>query len=125
MTHEAIRVLDARMSELREALEGMVYQFAYWSDGDPPGHVTGGLSALEEAFAVLGWDEPHPAPFQQCDEPGCRKQSSSGTPTLDGYRRTCFDHRPVKANEAWNAAWRESGLTYSDFVDSHRKAASA
>lgn len=113
--------MSATSGELREALESMVYQFAYWSDGDPPGHITGGLSALEEAFAVLGWDEPHPAPFQQCDEPGCRKQGTSGTPTLDGYRRTCHEHYPKAGNDAWNAAVRASGLSYSDFVDQQRE----
>ena len=29
---------------------------------------------------------------QQCDEPGCQKESSCGWPTEGGYRRTCFDH---------------------------------
>lgn len=29
-----------------------------------------------------------------CDEPGCEKESSMGTPTTEGYRRTCYDHRP-------------------------------
>jgi hypothetical protein len=35
----------------REALEGMVTQYAYWSDS-AGGYTTGGLSALEDAFAV-------------------------------------------------------------------------
>ena len=80
--------LDKAMS----ALESMVYQFAYWSDGPKPGLITGGLSALEEAFEVLGWDEPHPVPSMQCDERGCRKQATCGWPTNGGYRRTCGDH---------------------------------
>ena len=29
---------------------------------------------------------------QVCDEPGCRKESSCGFPTPQGYRRTCGDH---------------------------------
>jgi len=29
-----------------------------------------------------------------CDEPGCNKCGSCGTPTDDGYRLTCFIHRP-------------------------------
>lgn len=112
--------MSDRETELREALEDMVNQFAYWSDGDPPGQITGGLSALEGAFAALGYDEPHPAEHLRCDEPGCRKQSSSGTPTLDGYRRTCHDHYPKAGNDAWNAAFRASGLTYQAFVESQR-----
>lgn len=32
-----------------------------------------------------------------CDELGCKRQSSSGTPTPDGgYRSTCYDHRPAQ-----------------------------
>src|SRR5690349_6791032 len=54
---------------IRDALEDMVNQFAYWSDADPPGQIMGGLSALEGAFAALGYDEPHPADHLRCDEP--------------------------------------------------------
>jgi len=77
--------------ELRDCLEGMVRQFAYWSDS-VGGYTTGGLSALEEAFELLGWDEPHPYPQSRCDEPGCMKQVSCGWPSPEGYRSTCFDH---------------------------------
>ncbi len=31
-----------------------------------------------------------------CDEPGCWKDSTCGTPTLEGYRSTCGEHRPIK-----------------------------
>ncbi len=27
-----------------------------------------------------------------CDEPGCKKQATCGTPTPEGYRRVCGDH---------------------------------
>jgi hypothetical protein len=81
---------------LRAALEGMVYQFAHWAH---PGLWTGGLSALEEAFDVLGWDDPHPAPEQTCDEPGCDGRVSCGWPSRPGgtslnggYRHTCGEH---------------------------------
>ena len=79
----------------REALEDMVHQFAYWSDS-AGGYMTGGLSALETAFAVLGWEDPHPYPDGRCDEPGCLKQASMGTPVPmpTRYRRTCWDHHP-------------------------------
>lgn len=79
--------------EAREALEGMVRQFAYWSDS-AGGLTTGGLSDLEQAFTVLGWDDPHPVPEMRCDEPGCLHKYSSGTPTPTGYRWTCHEHRP-------------------------------
>jgi hypothetical protein len=29
-----------------------------------------------------------------CDEPGCCRPVSCGTPTADGYRSTCGEHRP-------------------------------
>ena len=85
----------------RDALESMVRQFAHWSD-TAGGYWTGGLSALEEAFDVLGWSDPMPAPEARCDEPGCMRQISCGTPTpvgtygaaSTGYRRTCGEHRP-------------------------------
>jgi hypothetical protein len=90
-----------RIAELQDGLESMVCQFAYWSEG-VGGYTTGGLSALEEAFEVLGWEDPHPAPDARCDEPGCMKQPTCGTPKYQGvgaadggeYRWTCLDHRP-------------------------------
>ena len=78
------------VDEYRDALEDMVNQFAYWGNG---GYVTGGLSALEHAFAVLGWDEPHVVKELWCDEPGCRERITCGTRTTTGYRRTCSKHR--------------------------------
>ena len=30
-----------------------------------------------------------------CDEPDCYADASCGTPTKDGYRRTCFEHKPM------------------------------
>ena len=83
---------DVQIHDMREAIEGLVYQFGYWKDGE--GFTTGGLSALEEAFAVLGWKEPHAAKDVECDESGCGRQVSCGTPSQDGYRRTCYGHRP-------------------------------
>jgi hypothetical protein len=82
----------------REALEGMVTQYAYWSDS-AGGYTTGGLSALEDAFAVLGWTDPMPAPESRCDEPDCMRYASCGWPTRPGgtgpnggYRQTCGEH---------------------------------
>lgn len=52
--------LEAERDVLREALVGMVLQFAHRGQCD--GYTvlgTGGLSALERAFAALGWDDPH------------------------------------------------------------------
>lgn len=48
--------------QLREALENMVWQFGYHTVRTLTDNKaiisTGGLSALEEAFEALGWDDP-------------------------------------------------------------------
>ena len=76
---------------LRAALESMVNQFAY--DNDRGEYHTGGLSALEEAFDALGWDDPHPMPAELlCDESGCNRRSTCGWKSTTGYRRTCGEH---------------------------------
>jgi hypothetical protein len=62
------------VDRLEDVLEGMVRQFAYWSEGGG-GCWTAGLSALEDAFDALGWEDPHPAPEARCDEPGCMKRA--------------------------------------------------
>lgn len=80
-----------RIAELEEALEDMVYQFAGWHD-NKGGYMTNGLSALEGAFGVLGWTEPHICKAVQCDEPGCKKQVTCGWPSDKGYRHTCGKH---------------------------------
>jgi len=90
-----LKEAEDQKAELKEALEDMVEQFGYWSDG-AGGFITGGLSALELAFRVLGWEEPHISKGHWCDEPGCKKRISCGTPTPDGYRSTCGDHAPRK-----------------------------
>jgi hypothetical protein len=80
---------------LREFAEDVARQFGYWSDGIG-GVGTGGLSTLEEAFAILGWDDPHPLPDRRCDEPGgCMKDGTMGWPSPSGYRRTCWDHSDI------------------------------
>ena len=85
---------------LRDALESMVMQHAYWSDM-VGGLMTGGLSSNEEAFEALGWDDPQPMPSMRCDEPGCMKQATCGWPTRSGggkgYRRTCGPHMEAAA----------------------------
>ena len=91
----------AALAALRAALEDMVRQFAYWSNS-AGGIYTGGLSALEEAFDVLGWDDPYPLPDRRCDEPGCMEDGTMGWPTRPGgtglnggYRTTCWGHSDI------------------------------
>jgi hypothetical protein len=87
-------VLCDRIEDLADALDDMVRQFAYTGGGT---RTTGGLSALEHAFDVLGLDDPHPlAPEEMCDEPGCKEEITCGTPTPTGYRRTCGKHLPKR-----------------------------
>ena len=84
------------INEWREALEDMCHQFAYHSETkNGPALSTGGLSTLENAFSLLGWDDPHLVPDGKCDALGCQKWATCGTPTPDGYKRLCYDHFKV------------------------------
>jgi hypothetical protein len=88
--------LEAQVRKLRDALEGMIEQFSY--DDCNGKFCTGGLWALEDAFAALGWDEKHPMPEGMiCDEPGCEKRVTCGTPTPKGYRSVCGEHYRILA----------------------------
>lgn len=85
-----MRVAADDLERLEEALDSMVRQFGYSGNGI---RTTGGLSALEEAFDALGWDDPSPLDKEEmCDEPGCTEPTSCGFPTPNGYRRTCGKH---------------------------------
>lgn len=85
--------MDKEKDELKKALEDMVFQFAYEFD-NPPRIGTGGLSALEHAFNVLGWPDPKPVPERQCQygKGKCQTTATCGTPTKKGYKRVCGKH---------------------------------
>jgi hypothetical protein len=89
----ASELMEARaeVKRLREALEDMVDQFAYPLD-EPPRITTGGLSALEHAFDVLGYSDPKEVPGRECQIEGCKKTATCGTPTPNGYKRVCLKH---------------------------------
>ena len=91
--------LQAENKQLRETVEDMCCQYGGWSTKGGGGLTTDGMSALEGAFGVLGWVDPHPRPDMRCDEPGCKRQRTCGTPTKDGYRSTCGEH----AKPLWEA----------------------
>jgi hypothetical protein len=94
-----IAELEARVRELRVALESMVYQFGY--DDGKGNFWCGGLSALEEAFETLGWGVKHPIPKGMlCDEPDCKQRATCGTPTPSGYRSVCGEHYRAALAEA-------------------------
>lgn len=79
-----------RMKTAKEVVEGLLHQFAY--DATGPALWTGGLSALEDGFTFMEWDDPYPIPGLACDEPGCIKRRTCGWPSPAGYRHTCGDH---------------------------------
>ncbi len=85
-------------NKYKEALEDMVNQFAFSLD-DPPRLTTGGLSALEHAFQVLGYPDPKEVPEQRCQHGNCNKTATCGTPTKKGYKRVCGKHY-IKINQA-------------------------
>jgi hypothetical protein len=60
---EHLKYEVAQTARLRECLEGMVYQFAHEFEQDGRRYLgTMGLSNLEDAFEVLGWDDPYLVP---------------------------------------------------------------
>ena len=79
--------------ELCDCIESMARQFAYQDVVDNKACLTtGGLSALERSFGVLGWGDPHPVPEDECQHPGCHEHGTCGTMSPDGYRRCCSKH---------------------------------
>lgn len=90
------------MSEpLREALEDMVCQFAYKGtrDGKLILH-TGGLSALEEAFDALDWDDPHYVSDENaCDVEGCNEWAVSLLYWHGLVLALCMEHTRMYRNE--------------------------
>lgn len=90
----------ARAETLEKSLEEMVWQFGYRGDGETPTLGTGGLSALEDAFATLGRDDPHPVGRNVlCEAAGCFRWATAGSPTPNGYRRLCSTHYAALAAE--------------------------
>ena len=79
--------------EIKGFAEDVAYQFGYYSPIKDMLYIsTGGLSTLERAFDILGWNDPHPVPECECEVPGCHEHATCGTPTKDGYKRVCGKH---------------------------------
>ena len=79
--------------EIKGFAEDVAYQFGYYFPIKDMLYIsTGGLSTLERAFDILGWNDPHPVPECECEFPGCHKHATCGTPTKDGYKRVCGKH---------------------------------
>jgi len=88
----------SRINMFGDALEEMVWQFAErGTKKKKPILWTGGLSALETAFAALGWDDPHYIEEGHraiCDVKGCANWVTAGG---DAWRETghwsvCREH---------------------------------
>ena len=72
-TLRQLRLLTAENERLRDALEGMCYQFGHDYERDGRRYLgTMGLSNLEDAFELLGWDDPHPLPADEATQAGQR-----------------------------------------------------
>lgn len=83
------------MREIKEALESMIWQFGYRGvkDGKPI-IGTGGMSALENAFDALGWNDPYfiDEVENTCEIDGCMEEPSSGTHWGELYLSLCYKH---------------------------------
>ena len=55
-------------------------------------NLNGNLPDLERMERAIESYEDASVYANECDEPGCTKESSCGWPTEGGYRRTCYDH---------------------------------
>ena len=86
--------------EIKEFAEDVAYQFGYYFPIKDILYIsTGGLSTLEWAFRILGWNDPHPVPECECEVPGCHEYANCGTQTKDGYKRVCGKHFAELARE--------------------------
>ena len=96
--------------EIKEFAEDIAYQFGYYFPIKDILYIsTGGLSTLERAFWILGWNDPHPVPECECEFPGCHKHATCGTPTKDGYKRVCGKHFAELTREEAEAALTQKG----------------
>ena len=87
------RGLPDPIARVREALTDVCWQFGGRTMvGGKRAITTNGLSDLEFAFDVLGWDNPHFVTEGGCAEPGCERWSEGGCTTPDGYRFLCSEH---------------------------------
>lgn len=92
--------LEQENKELRDAVEGLCWQFGHRTviDGKPCLH-SGCLSDMEYAFRLMGWDDPHfyseAEQYQLCCEiDGCFESSSCGVHwgNEKPYLRLCSNH---------------------------------
>ena len=87
--------------DMREFAKDVAYQFGYYCNNGVQLCLShGGLSTLEWAFDILGWENLHPVPECECEIDGCHEHATCGVPTKDGYKWMCGNHcRERKDNE--------------------------
>ena len=96
--------------EIKGFAEDVAYQFGYYFPIKDMLYIsTGGLSTLERAFDILGWNDPHPVSECECEVPGCHEHATCGTPTKDGYKRVCGKHFVELTREEAEAALAQEG----------------
>ena len=96
--------------EIKGFAEDVAYQFGYYFPIKDMLYIsTGGLSTLERAFDILGWNDPHPVPECECEFPGCHEHATCGTPTKDGYKRVCGKHFAELYRDEAEAALAQKG----------------
>ena len=98
---EKLPTVDAvEVADMKEFAEDVVYQFGYYCQKDGRLCIgNGGLSTLEWAFDILGWENPHPVPEFECEIDGCHEHATCGIPTAEGYKRVCGKH--MRNLEGW------------------------
>ena len=95
---------------IKEFAEDVAYQFGYYLPIKDVLYISnGGLSTLEMAFDILGWNDPHPVPECECEVLGCHEHATCGTPTKGGYKRVCGKHFAELTREEVEAALAEEG----------------
>ena len=77
--------MEDQLNAIQEALEDMVWQFAYRGTRGRSVYLgTGGLSAFEGAFMALGWEDPYRCGIENaCEVFGCFEWHVAGTPWRD------------------------------------------
>lgn len=96
---EAPTVDAVPVNDLKEFASDVAYQFGYYCNtGGRLCLSHGGLSTLEWAFDILGWDNLHPVPECECEIDGCHEHATCGALTADGYKRMCGNHCRERAN---------------------------
>lgn len=88
-----IAMLWSRATRLQDALEDMVWQFGHRSVNAKGKFIcSGGLSTLEYAFGILGWEDIHYVEEGGCQYEGCLDWDTCGIPVKGGYKRVCGKH---------------------------------